>query len=125
VLTSSLNAVSERYDYHDGKVFTRNDWSDVEICDPYSSGKTLAEKAAWGYQSGLPIKDRFELVSINPGFIIGPNILTHKFSQGEIIKKVMIKKISKKWPRVKFPIVDVRDCAKAHLQALKVPDAAN
>ena len=29
------------------------------------------------------------------------------------------------WPKVRMPVVDVRDVAKAHLEGLKRPEAAN
>ena len=36
--------------------------------------KTLAEKAAWDFVEALDADEKFALVTINPGFIIGPNL---------------------------------------------------
>lgn len=56
--------------------FTREDWSDVKVADPYSKSKTLAEKAAWDFVKALPQEEQFEIVTINPGLVLGPNFVT-------------------------------------------------
>ncbi len=56
--------------------------------------------------------------------ILGPAFVGAGFTSGEIIADT----INGKYPGVpKFscPIVDVRDCARAHLNAIKIPEAAN
>ena len=58
-------------------IFTEAIWSNPdrpEGMDGYSKSKTLAEKAAWDFQAALPANKRFEVVTINPGFIMGPPI---------------------------------------------------
>ena len=79
VLTSSTVSVMERKDFKDGKVFTKDDWSEVECCGVYSESKVLAEKAAWDHQKSLPEEDRYELVVCNPGLIFGPSLVKEPF----------------------------------------------
>ena len=43
VLISSTQAVIERKDYEDGKIFSGADFSDIDICDPIAQSKTMAE----------------------------------------------------------------------------------
>ena len=66
---------------------------------------------------------KFDLVTILPGFIIGPNFNTVKFGSGDAIKKFMLKEIPG-LVNTKLGSIDVRDCALAHLKAIKVPEAA-
>ena len=50
-------------------------WSDVdrpEGLNPYFTSKTKAERAAWDFVEALPEAEKFELVVINPGFVMGP-----------------------------------------------------
>jgi dihydroflavonol-4-reductase len=65
-----------------------------------------------------------EIVTINPGLVLGPNLNKAQFSSGDIIKKLMMKELPG-LPKMQFPIVDVRDVAEAHLQGLLKPEAAN
>lgn len=69
-----------------------------------------AERAAWDFMKKLSNLKKLELVVLNPGFMIGPNINTTKFSQGETIKNILINKIPG-IPKVKLASVDVRDVA--------------
>ena len=55
---------------------TVDDWSYIEGNNPYDKAKTLSEKAAWDFQKEMSEESRFELVVINPGFVVGPNIST-------------------------------------------------
>jgi dihydroflavonol-4-reductase len=54
--------------------FTENDWTDTKIAPAYDKSKTLAEKAAWDFISNLPDDEKIELATINPGFVLGPNL---------------------------------------------------
>ena len=78
--------------------------------------KTLAEKAAWDFVATLDKGDKFELVTINPGFIVGPNLNSAHFSSGDMIKQIMMGEMPG-LPKIQMPVVDVRDCATAHLEA--------
>jgi dihydroflavonol-4-reductase len=90
------------------------DWSDLTNADPYIKSKTLAEKAAWEFQASLPESERFEIVTINPCLVFGPNINKAQFSSGEVIKKLMMREFPG-IPKLAKGIVDVRDVAEAHL----------
>ena len=89
----------------------------------YQKSKILAEKAAWDYVAALPEEKKFEVVTVNPGFIIGPNLNKCQFSSGDVVLKMLDGSIPA-LPLIQIPCVDVRDCAQAHLQAILVPEAA-
>ena len=90
----------------------------------YYKSKTLAEKAAWDYQANLPEAERFEIVTMCPGFIMGPSICSGDgFSEGWL--KKMLDGSFPKVPRTNFSFVDVRDVALAHLKGIELAEAAN
>ena len=113
VITSSVAAIMVSAD-KTKMDFTVEDWSDPASCSPYEKSKTLAEKAAWDFQASLPEEERFEIVTVNPGLVMGPNLNTAYFSSGDILRKMMMGEFPG-LPKVMMPIVDVRDVAKAHL----------
>ena len=123
VITSSLSAIVAQKPENNRDVYTENDWSDLEACTAYDKSKTLAEKAAWDFLYSLPESERFELVVINPVFILGP-ALVHSDSSPTAVKLLMGGKIPF-LPKVMLVLVDVRECALAHLRALTVPEARN
>ena len=116
VITSSVAAI---YNSTDRKKlnFTAEDWSDPQIGNFYERSKTLAEKAAWDFIDALPDGEKFELVTINPGLVFGPNLNEAQFESGDLIKKLMLKQMFA-IPNIKFVLVDVRDVAQAHLRAI-------
>ena len=88
VITSSCVAIMNRKDSGPGRKFTREDWSEVDMCDVYSESKTLAEKAAWDFQKTLKDDEKFELVCINPGLVFGPSLVKCSFTSGDIVKGI-------------------------------------
>jgi len=85
--------------------------------------KTLQERAAWDYVKSLPESERFELVALNPSLLIGPNLN----KDSENVAWLAVKQFfTGKTPPLncKFSWVDVKDAARAHLLAVKVPEAA-
>ena len=58
---------------------TNQDWTDLSVATAYEKSKTLAEKAAWDFIGQLPEADRFEVVTINPGLVLGPSLVECKF----------------------------------------------
>jgi nucleoside-diphosphate-sugar epimerase len=123
VITSSVVAIYFSADKK--KVdFSVEDWSDLKVADAYGKSKTMAERAAWDFQASLPEEERFEIVTINPGMVLGPNLNKASFSSGDIVKKLMMKELPG-LPVMQFPVVDVRDVAEAHLQGILKPAAAN
>jgi dihydroflavonol-4-reductase len=122
VMTSSVAAVAFGHGDDDGTVFTEADWSNPERCDPYPKSKTLAERAAWDFVKALPGK-RLELVTINPGFVLGPLLNKDVNTSGELIRKLMTREMPA-CPELGFAPVDVRDVALAHRLAMERPQAA-
>ena len=123
VITSSVAAIYKSTDKKKTH-FTDEDWTDLSVATAYEKSKTQAEKAAWDFLANLKEEDRFEVVTINPGLILGPNLVECSFSSGDIIKKIMTGGMPG-MPKIQFPCVDVRDVAQAHLQAVLVPEAAS
>jgi nucleoside-diphosphate-sugar epimerase len=126
VLTSSIVAICGDYSARDppGKVYTEEDWTDVELVqDAYIKAKTLAEKAAWKFLAELPEKERFELAVINPTSIFGPILCGELNVTGKMLKKLLARE-TPLLPRLNMPVVDVRDVALAHMQAMLLPQAA-
>ena len=129
VVTSSVAAVT--YPAEEDKPKPGGKWDETFWSNPdrkegmyaYPKSKVLAEKAAWDYLKKLPQEEKFELATINPGLIIGPNLNSAQFSSGDIVKKIMMGEFPGV-PDISMALVDVRDCAEAHLKALKEPKAA-
>jgi nucleoside-diphosphate-sugar epimerase len=118
VLTSSIAATN----HGSGRApFSEKDWTDVgsKRATPYYKSKTLAERAAWEFaeEHGLP------LAVINPGLILGPLMANDIGSSVGLIWKLMNGKFTR-LPRYGCSVVDVRDVALAHLQAMIEPTAA-
>jgi nucleoside-diphosphate-sugar epimerase len=83
--------------------------------------KTLAEKAAWDFIAALPENEKFPLAVICPGFIVGPNLNTAEFTSGNMIKKMIESPPTSNG--MAMSVIDVRDCALAHLEAAKRDEA--
>jgi len=108
-------------------LYTEEDWSDTDhqrIHSFYMLSKTLAERAAWHFHQSLPESERFEMVTILPGFIVGRPLHCHDgFTSAQILQKIF----TGEFPvlRIVFPVVRVDDVALAHLKAIIVKEAAN
>ena len=76
----------------------------------YGKSKRLAHNASFNFVDNLPENEKFEIVSIHPGFIVGPNNKKVTFTSGEVIRKVMMKEWAK-LPRLSMGMVDVREVA--------------
>jgi nucleoside-diphosphate-sugar epimerase len=126
VLTSSVAAVyGDAGDLIDGPrdVFTEDDWNTTSSAEhqPYNYSKTMAEKAAWAMQRG---QSRWRLATINPGFILGPSKTPRADSESIKFMRDMLKGVYKLGaPPLCFGVVDVRDVARAHVEAAVRPDA--
>jgi len=126
VLTSSITTIKEhkKEDVPKDKVYTEEDWSDLNCCRPYEKSKTLAEKWAWDYLEKLPESERFELVVINPGDVMGPSNIKKNYASREFIRSILNAKYPGS-PRIHYPIVDVRNIVDAHFNGLVIPEARN
>ena len=82
----------------------------------------MAERAAWKYIEELTQAEKFELVTICPSFVVGKPLHSRAFTSGEVCEKMF----TGEFPvmRIKFPFVRVEDVSRAHLQAIKVTEAA-
>lgn len=124
VVTSSVAAVASGLPRLQGRVYTEADWSDLDApMSPYSRAKTLAERAAWDMVASLPAARRFELVTVNPSYVLGPSLAAVDNSSNEVLRKVLDREVPG-LPRLMLPIVDVRDVAEAHVLSMTHPAAA-
>jgi len=93
-------------------------WSDVtKNIGAYAKSKTLAERAAWESIQGSAI----ELVSINPGFVLGPSLGTAGEGTSETLIANLINGKMPAIPNIAMGMVDVRDIARLHVAALQAP----
>jgi len=127
VLTSSVVAIyGDNVDIKltPGRIFTEKEWNVTSSAkhDPYSYSKTIAEKEAWAIAKE---QDQWELVTINPGWILGPSLSKRKDSMsistmiqfGDGTYRTGV-------PELWNGIVDVRDVASAHIKAGFTPKAS-
>ena len=125
VLTSSTVAAkhSRSHSKAVSAVTNESTWTDPEEegLSEYARSKTLAERAAWEFAeqtTGAP-----ELTTILPGMVLGP-IMTRTISGSvELISRMLTGRVPA-LPRVGFSIVDVRDLASLHVQAMLSLEAA-
>ena len=120
VLTSSFAAVG--YGHGNlGRPVTEEDWTNLEApgLSPYVKSKTLAEKAAWDFVAdGGP-----ELSVINPVGIFGPVLGTDLSTSIHLVRE-LLKGAMPALPKAATNLVDVRDVADLHLEAMTSPAAA-
>lgn len=123
VLTSSVAAITSGHPDSPGRIYTEADWSDAAspTISPYSLSKTLAERAAWDFiaedRSGM------RLAVINPGLILGPALDRDIGGSADVIRMFLLGKYPA-LPRLQFSIVDARDVAAMHVDAMLAPKAA-
>lgn len=88
VVTSSVAAI---YGHKPTpEVYTEEHWPKPEDCSPYSKSKTMAELAVWDYVKNLPEAERFEVATINPCLIMGPQLTTAPFTSSDILKSLLV-----------------------------------
>lgn len=89
---------------------------------PYSYSKTMAEREAWKIAGA---QSRWDLVTINPSFVVGPGINPFGTSESFAIMKQIGKGDFKMGaPEFNIGCVDVRDLAVAHYLAGTTPEAS-
>lgn len=125
VLTSSAAAVyGDAIDIKEHKetVFSEKHWNTSSSIShqPYSYSKVSAEREAWAMNKGKPWK----LITINPGFIVGPAVADRSDSTSvQLIMGMLNGRFKSGVPDLHFGMVDVRDVAKAHILALESESA--
>ncbi|NLR91984.1 NAD-dependent epimerase/dehydratase family protein [Flammeovirga agarivorans] len=88
---------------------------------PYNYSKTVAEQEAWEINRK---QDRWDLVTINPSFVLGPGINPRSTSESfQIIKQMGDGSMKMGAPGLHIGMVDVRDLAEAHFNAGFLPNA--
>ena len=126
VVTSSCAAI-----YGDAKdtlsypnqEMTEEQWNTTSSAShqAYSYSKTVAEKEAWKIADE---QDRWDLVVINPSFVLGPGINPHAKSESySIIKQLANGDFKMGAPEMYIGCVDVRDLAEAHFKVGFTPEA--
>lgn len=127
VLTSSIAAIyGDAVDIQKtaNEIFTEEDWNFSSSVNhqPYSYSKTLAEKLAWEMAGE---QNRWDLLTINPGFIMGPSLSKRTDSTSiDIMIQLATGKFKTGVPSGEMGFVDVRDVAKAHILAGFSPTAS-
>jgi dihydroflavonol-4-reductase len=100
-----------------GGVLTEDVWNTSASLDyqPYSYSKTLAEQEAWKIAEA---QDRFKLVTINPSLVIGPALNDRPTSESfNIVRQMGDGTMKRGAPKLGLGVVDVRDLARAHMEA--------
>jgi nucleoside-diphosphate-sugar epimerase len=127
VLTSSVVGVyGDAADMQQTKngIFTEDYWNTSSSVEhqPYNYSKVAAEKAAWEIAKQ---QNRWDLVVINPGLVLGPS-LTQASDSTSLSTMMQFVDGSLKMgaPMLEFGVVDVRDVAQAHIKAGFTPGAS-
>lgn len=122
VIVSSNAAVSAGHN-GENRTFDENDWSIIENdIGAYSKSKTLAERAAWDFISGVENINKMEMVTVNPPLIFGPIPNKNFPTSAELIRTFMCGEVPGV-ARLKLGVVDVRDVASAIILAMIIPEA--
>jgi len=106
-----------------GGKLTEDVWNKTASLDyqPYSYSKTLAEKKAWELAEN---QNQWDLVTINPAFVLGPALNPHSSSESiNVLKMLGGGDMKMGAPKMGVGVVDVRDVADAHYKAGFTPTA--
>jgi len=126
ILTSSVAAVyGDAVDSElvPGGVFDETMWNttSTESMSEYSYSKTIAEKEAWAI---CELQNRWDLIVINPSFVIGPSLNPDaSFESKKFMLQMGNGDLKMGVPRITLGMVDVRDVGDAHIKAAFNPDA--
>lgn len=127
VLTSSVVAIyGDAADMADAGLdaFTEKHWNTTSSLShqPYSYSKLRAEKRAWELAED---QDRWQLVVINPGFVLGPSLTTASDSASlSTMRQFVDGTLKLGAPHLDFGVIDVRDVAEAHRRAGTIESAS-
>ncbi|MCW2787596.1 MAG: dependent epimerase/dehydratase family protein [Marmoricola sp.] len=124
VLTSSVVAIyGDSIDMRGKDRFTEDDWNTTSTAkhQEYAYSKTVAEREAWDLQAA---QDRWDLVTIHPGLVLGP-ALTKVSKSGSMATMDHFTDftLATGAPAMELGVVDVRDVARAHIAAGFTPTA--
>ncbi|EQC38694.1 hypothetical protein SDRG_04389 [Saprolegnia diclina VS20] len=121
VLTSSVAAMADHVDMNT-KIddLSWNVTSSLER-NPHFLSLKLAEEAAWQ----LVKNESMELVTVNPGTLMGPSLCNDKISPGTQIVYDLITGQYSALVDFNYALTDVRDCAAAHVLLLEYTEASH
>jgi nucleoside-diphosphate-sugar epimerase len=106
-----------------GGAFTEKDWNTTSSLthQPYPYSKTVAEREAWKINSR---QTRWDLVTIHPGFVLGPSLTSRVDSTSiDMMRSFFNGKFKMGVPDLCLGIVDVRDVAMTEVIAGFTPSA--
>lgn len=121
VLTSSIAAI--QYGHADySRDLTEKDWTNLEssTTSAYARSKTLAEQEAWRLMDAAGRHS--DLAVINPGGIFGPLLDEDPGTSSTLVKRLLDGSLPAV-PKLAMSIVDVRDVAALHVDAMTNPAA--
>ncbi|WP_054033217.1 NAD-dependent epimerase/dehydratase family protein [Desulfatitalea tepidiphila] len=127
VLTSSVAAIygdNADIELTQTGIFTEKYWNLTSSAEhqPYPYSKTIAEKEAWAIAKE---QDQWDLLVINPGWILGPSLSKRKDSMSiQFMVQLGDGKYKMGVPELWNGIIDVRDVATAHIKAGFSPKAS-
>lgn len=125
VLTSSVVAIcGDNIDMVGKEMFTEDDWNTTSSLDhqPYPYSKTVAEREAWRIAGE---QDRWDLVTIHPGLVVGPSLTkASKSGTFRTMGSFTDFSLATGAPALEMGVVDVRDVARAHIAAGFTPTAS-
>lgn len=104
--------------------FTEAQWNTTSSVDhqPYNYSKVAAERAAWEIAKA---QSRWDLLTINPGLVLGPSLsLASDSASLATLKELADGTMMSGVPKMEFGLVDVRDVALAHIKAGFTPSAS-
>ena len=115
VLTSSCASIYQDSKDAKDKKLDEKSWNTKSSLkdNPYMFSKMIAEKTAWEMSKK---QNRWDLITMNPGFILGPSLSNRidSFSINFMLSMLNGKNKSGV-PELSFPVVDVRDVANAQI----------
>ena len=121
ILTSSCAAMfGDNIDLNPlkDKTLTENSWNTTSSLkhNPYSHSKTLAEQAAWDIAKQ---QSQWQMIALNPCLVMGPSISPYSNSESlHLLRQFKEGALRPGVANIGIGIVDVRDVAQAHFNAL-------
>jgi len=117
VMTSSLVAMLEGRNA-ETETLDESVWGLAGVAtDAYTQSKILAEQAAWQYVNEGPGRGKVALTTLLPGLLLGP-LLSRDFSTSVQVILKLVRREFPGLPALGWNVVDVRDVACAHVDAL-------
>ncbi|MGR3323202.1 MAG: NAD-dependent epimerase/dehydratase family protein [Pseudooceanicola sp.] len=118
VLTSSVAAVVVQDPIHEARPRTARNWTDPDhrAATAYVASKTLAERRAWEIAKARDL----DLTTVNPGLVLGAPV-GDRFGTSVGLVRRFLQGRDPAVPNVMMDVVDVRDVARLHADALEMP----